>query len=222
MTSKVRPYRIDYFKHSEIQGAKVRLHSLIVNACTANDARKFIDDSGCTVIKAYRYYQKLGRERKAYVLLESLVSKKRAAQIIENIQRLQEEKDPAPPESAEPIPAAIVTPPPVAPAPVTEEVYDPLRITGPESPATKAVMEDYNNMMSHDTHEQMMDNFVLNADEPPVYPNPTTGANVAMAELVVEPPQKPIFSFYLLQKYFIWIGFAFIGLLLLYMIIVSH
>jgi hypothetical protein len=60
---------------------------------------------------------------------------------------------------------------------VLEEIEACLPTSGPDSPATKAVMKDFNAMMAHDKHEQAMDTFV-----PQVTPDTTTPQLQAVKE----------------------------------------
>src|ERR1700677_4434893 len=87
-TDKLRPYRIDYFEHAEMQGAKILIHSVVVRSTTSDEARKSVSDAGGrTIIRAFRFYDKLGRDRKQYISLKKLFSKKRVAEIMKDIER---------------------------------------------------------------------------------------------------------------------------------------
>jgi hypothetical protein len=74
-----------------------------------------------------------------------------------------------------------------APAPTAPEQP----ATGPDSPATKAVVADLQGMLAHDAHEQTMDTFVPDdVPEGKRFPDPTNTPIIAPVPVAVEQPKS--------------------------------
>jgi hypothetical protein len=224
---KQRPYRVDYFDYAEMKGEKVFVHSVIVRATTSTEASQLTNcTEGRTILRAYRYYKKLGknRDRKKPIALTKLVSKKRAKEIRAEIAAhgsksctcdypktmsetcpthgLDQAQAPVPPD----VLLDVYTQQPDVPPPMEEPVVPP-PTSGPDSPATKAVVEDLNNMTAGDHHEQMMDKFVPDSNQPPIYP---PLPDVSFAKRDEE-------GFEHFPQWLIWVGGVILLFLLIYM-----
>jgi hypothetical protein len=144
MATKLRPYRVDYFDFEEINDYRVLVHSIIVRAVTAAEAKEYVNYENRlnrSVIRAYRFYKKLPKTSKPkYVALEDVLTPTKAQHIRDQYFDWLESLD-------KPF-MTVAAPVPEPPS------------TGPESPETKAVVADLNSMLAHDDHEKMMDTFV--------------------------------------------------------------
>ena len=144
---KKRPYRVDYFDVSEMQGDKALVCSTVVRVVTAEQAKHAVwnadgvpDPAGRFIVRAYRFYKKLSKQPrfKSYVAIEKLFPGATAVEVMEEIESYRSG-------------------------------------TGPNSPATKAVLKDLDGMISNDAHEKAMDSFV---PFPQGTPEPMPGISV--------------------------------------------
>jgi hypothetical protein len=199
---KLRPYRVDYFDIDQmIDNDRALIRSAMYRALTAVQAAEYVltDTStlpaglveGRIIIRAYRYYKKLGQpKRNVYKAIEDLFTSNKAVKIMEQVEAYRKRK-----ETDAQFAAAY------APVDATIEnnghqtrfsdssLYDEVCIncggtdgrdggldrpcpnaptTGPNSPATKAVVADLAGMIAHDEHEQAMDTFIPNVGQPDI------------------------------------------------------
>lgn len=176
--TKIRPYRVDYFDVPEMQGDKALVRSVIVRCPTAKQAKEFVSADGRFIIKAYRFYKKLGKPKKQVFLpIEKLFSGYKAVEVMEQVEAWRNR----PVMVAQPIDITLTIAPDHAAADPQYGVHKgtfyknnegtqvqltghglpmPEPTTGPDSPATKAIVEDLNGMLAHDAHEQTFDTFV--------------------------------------------------------------
>jgi hypothetical protein len=109
---KLRPYRVDYFDIKEMKDNDVALvRSVVVRAVTAERAENLVQfnysasvkvgtpDNGRIIIRAYRYYKKLGtRKKDVYKAVEDLFSANKAIEVMEKVELYRDQKqltDPA-------------------------------------------------------------------------------------------------------------------------------
>ena len=180
---KLRPYRVDYFDIEEMKDNDLALvKSVIVRAVTATEAiyHNSIAQEGRIIIRSARFYKTLTHKKDIYKAVEDLFSANKAITIMEAVEAYRAKKA-APPAPPAP-PAPVMTPVPQAPVPTPEQAG-----TGPDSPATVAVVADLNGMLQHDAHEQTMDTFVPTAiPEGKRVPDLT---NALPVEPLIEPDQ---------------------------------
>src|SRR5271163_4962363 len=134
---KLRPYRVDYFDIEEMKDNDLALvKSVIVRAVTATEAiyHNSIAQEGRIIIRSARFYKTLTHKKDIYKAVEDLFSANKAITIMEAVEAYRAKKvaPPAPP-------APVMTPVPQAPVPTPEQAG-----TGPDSPATVAVVADLN------------------------------------------------------------------------------
>ncbi len=198
---KLRPYRVDYFDIEEMKENDLALvRSLVVRAVTADEAvyevlceHEFSTDypglsshpyPSLVIIRSYRYYKNLVHKKDVYKPVEDLFTANKAVEVMEQVEAYRAKK------AATPQPAvSAVDPTPVAPVlEIPAEAPAPAPTTGPDSPATKAVVADLQGMISHDAHEQAMDNFTpTDVPEGKRFPDPT---NIPItAQPLIEPDQ---------------------------------
>jgi len=162
--TKRRPYRVDWFDIEAMQGDDALVHSGIVRAVTAEEAKQLFyklfpdGEKRLVVVRAYRFYRRLPKETQFYVAVEDLFSDVRAVEVMKQIDAYSVD---------------LISGLTAAPA------------SGPDSPATVAVMKDFDGMMSHDKHEQMMDTFVPDKAMTPEV------ASIIQAETPAAPPPAP-------------------------------
>jgi hypothetical protein len=108
---KLRPYRIDYFDINEMRDTDQALvKSTLTRAVTADEAVSNVLDKpsfnpALVVIRAYRYYKKLGNhKRDVYKSVEELFSAKRTLDVMEQVE-LYRANNPKAPDHAVPDPA---------------------------------------------------------------------------------------------------------------------
>jgi hypothetical protein len=143
--NKLRPYRVDYFDIDEMKDNDLCLvKSVIVRAVTSAEAiyHDTVAQDGRIILRASRFYKKLVHKKDIYKAVEELFSANKAVKIMDTVEAYRAKK------TAPPAPVVTIPQPPVQ---VT---------TGPDSPATVAVVADLNGMLAHDAHEQTMDTFV--------------------------------------------------------------
>jgi len=154
------------------------------------------------VIRSYRFYKNLVHKKDVYKAIEDLFSANEAVKVMERVEayRAKFNAPLAVPETGatsqhvtrmsdsslydevcvncgatdasgklnQPCPSALMTPVPQPPVLTLEQAK-----TGPDSPATKAVVADMQGMIDHDAHEQAMDKFVPDVPEGKRFPDPT-------------------------------------------------
>ena len=196
---KLRPYRIDYFDIDQmIDNDRALVRSAMARAVTASQAVEYLltDTStapagiieGRIIIRAYRYYKKLGQpKRNVYKAIEDLFTSNKAVKVMELVEAYRKRKEvDAQFEQAEPLPSE---PGQHVTRYSDSSLYDEVcvncgatdtsgkldqpcpsapPISGPESPATQAVIADLQGMVAHDAHEQVMDTFVPNPGQPDI------------------------------------------------------
>lgn len=201
---KLRPYRVDYFNIDEMRDYDQALvRSTIVRAVTsAAAATQVLADNEAlpiVLIRSYRFYKKLTHKKDVYKAVEDLFSEKNALVVMGEVEKYRAE------QKAQPEPSAMITPLNVKEVVLPDHATpDPAfgvdkatfyktnagtqiqpPTSGPDSPATIAVVDDLAGMLSHDPHEQMMDKFVpttvpegrtfpSNADMKTTLPEPET------------------------------------------------
>lgn len=187
MAYKKRPFRVDYFDATEMtEGDLALVRSVVVRAVTIQQATNMVlwNDLECSgngdyvegryVIKAYRFYKKLGEQKKkVYRSIESLYGEKKALKIMDQIEAFRVKTTGTP----------LV---PVADNTTAAKLDSPAAVplSGPSSPATQAVLTDLAGMTAHDAHEQTVDTFAATQGTP---------AQVAkVAELDSAPPSTDI------------------------------
>ena len=171
---KLRPYRVDYFNIDEMKDNDMALvRSVAVRAVTsAEAATKVLDDNSTlpiVLIRSYRFYKKITNNGTSYKAVEDLFNEKNALIVMEEVEKYRANLVPA-------VPDVPVVPDHATPDPAfgveratfyktnsgtqVQAVAAPAPTSGPDSPATVAVVDDLQGMLSHDAHEQAMDNFV--------------------------------------------------------------
>lgn len=182
---KLRPYRVDYFLVDEMKDYdKALIHSTVVRAITSDGAASQMGGgTNVVIIRAYRYYKKLGtRKQNVYKAVEDIFSPNKAVKVMEQVEARREVNAQfAPVDStmdnnghqtrfsdsslydevcvncgATDTSGKLDHPCPSAPA------------SGPSSPATQAVVADLAGMTAHDAHEQVMDTFVPTPGQPDI------------------------------------------------------
>jgi hypothetical protein len=93
-TSKRRPYRVDYFDVTETQGANALVHSEIVRALSAAEARDKVKNQLFPpeqhfIIRAYRFYKKLPQAETTYVAIDTLFPNAKAAEVVKKVETLR-------------------------------------------------------------------------------------------------------------------------------------
>jgi hypothetical protein len=95
--NKARPYRVDFINAVEVQYGKAQVHSAIVRAVTAGEAKEgmvTVKEHMAGVhyipIKAYRFYKKLPQESSDFVAIAALFPGKRAAAVTAEVQTVQQ------------------------------------------------------------------------------------------------------------------------------------
>lgn len=185
---KLRPYRVDYFDIEEmIDNDKALVRSTVVRAVTSAQAQNSIlyNDplsdgygtfvEGRVIIRSHRFYKKLVHKRDVYKAVEDLFTTNKAIKVMEGVEAYRKAKIDAQfagiKDDAQfkalaeemagwktiadsPMAKTIGVPP------MTPFVIPDKPATGPDSPATQAVLADLQGMTAHDTHEQVMDTFV--------------------------------------------------------------
>ena len=139
------------------------------------------------IIRAYRFYKKLVHKKDVYKFVEDLFPLNKAIEVMEVVEAYRQSKPAATIQPGEHVtrmsdsslydevcvncgatdgnggnlnqpcpnsPATTATPVPQPPVLTLEQTN-----TGPDSPATKAVVADLQGMIGHDAHEQAMDTF---------------------------------------------------------------
>jgi ribosomal protein L23 len=171
---KLRPYRVDYFDIEEMKFPDLALmRSAVVRAVTATEASHQVIEApeaqGRILIRAYRFYKKLGAHKKdVYKAVEDLFSSNKAVKVMETVEnyrataRRRAEID-AHFRAAAADPTVQKAMNDVYKTVVPDDV--PVPTTGPESPATQAVMTDYRGMFEHDKHEQLMDHIIIDPQD---------------------------------------------------------
>jgi hypothetical protein len=181
---KPRPYKVDYFEENEmIDNDKALVRSRVVRAVTSAQASNLVmledgwESRNRFIVRASRFYGELKQaQENKYVPVEDLFPEKKALDVMANIEVIR-----AAAKSRTAAPVAPATP--VAssntcrwhgdqyldasgrctrldPSFMSAVCAPSVPTSGPDSQATKDVMADFNGMMSHDEHEQRMDNFV--------------------------------------------------------------
>lgn len=196
---KYRPYRVDYFDASEIQDYdKALIRSVIVRAVTAiqaanmvryNDPKgtgdgNFVD--GRHIIRSYRFYKNIVHKRDVFKAVEDLFTANKAVAVMESIEDYR-----ARTTKAEPVPfdrsSSIFPFEAIVNSTLPQAEKDRLLAgTGPDSPATQAVVADLKGMTEHDTHEQIMDTFVPDPGQPDI-----SKFNLDAAAPVLHPEDLP-------------------------------
>jgi hypothetical protein len=82
--TKLRPYRVDYFNHAEMEGSKALLRSEMTRATTSAEAKADFAAEGRTIVKASRYYKKLSAKPKL-VSVAKLMSPRKAAALLKSL-----------------------------------------------------------------------------------------------------------------------------------------
>lgn len=131
-STKLRPYRVDYFDISEMKGERAVLRSKLVRTPTAEEAKKQVSELGWprgnrVIVRAHRFYKKLSKDKLAPVALETLYPDVRVSEVLEQIKSYR-------------------------------------TTSGPTSPATVAVLHDFQGMIDNDAHEKTMSTFVPRLD----------------------------------------------------------
>lgn len=167
---KMRPYRIDYLEISEIESEQVYVRSTVVRAVTAADAKRdhilyhnraveSLGVPGRIPIRVYRFYEDMSRNgiisKRPTSILKLFSSTKWpevSSQIVQSLDNAEK---------------SVACPfgytkdnPGTAHDCLMHSAADYAPTTGPNSPATQAVIADLQGMVDHDSHEQLMDNFV--------------------------------------------------------------
>jgi hypothetical protein len=179
---KLRPYRVDYFDVSEMRLDRVLVRSVVVRAVTANAASDQVryglgDDApasptlgGRVIIRSYRFYKKLVHRKDVYKAVEDLFTADRAVEVMEGVEAYRltpgfpflsnKQEDYIAGSADYPCDHGNATNAPVSVCTHGDTTATPEPpTTGPESPATKAVVADLQGMLGHDAHEQAMDTF---------------------------------------------------------------
>jgi hypothetical protein len=156
--TKRRPYKVDYIDITEVVGDKAPVHSRLVRVPTAAEAkdmvrRMSIPQDARIIVGARRFYKALPKESGKLVAVENLFPDERAVEIMELIEAYR--------------------------ASVTERAA---ALSGPDSPATQAVVRDFKAMQSHDAHERTMDTFT-----PDLASGPYTTPQLQVATGKVDP-----------------------------------
>lgn len=238
---KLRPYRVDYFDIDQmIDNDRALIRSSVVRATTSTEAiDKLIEalpSDGRIVIRAYRYYKKLGEpKRNVYKAIEDLFTANKAVTIMNIVEAHRKRKDiDAQFAAGFDRSSGVMGYESVANSTLPQDQKDRLlnqdenghqtrfsdsslydevcnlcgatdrgndlrkpcpnaASTGPNSPATKAVVADLQGMTDHDAHEQTMETFVptpgqpdiskfdLDAAAPVLNPAPESGDEIATA-----------------------------------------
>lgn len=196
---KLRPYRVDYFNIDEMKEVdQVLVRSVVVRAVTAAEAAgKVLTDNETLpiiLIRSYRFYKQIGAHKKdVFKAVEDLFSEKQAVIVMEEVEKYRAQTVPVVPDHATPDPAFGVDKATFYKNSAGTTIQPPT--SGPDSPATVAVVADLNGMLSNDAHEQTMATFVPdNVPEGKRFPDPSnapiTGAAVAAA--VAASADKPL------------------------------
>jgi hypothetical protein len=182
------------------------------------------------VIRSYRYYKKLGQpKRNVYKAIEDLFTSNKAVKIMDEVEAYRKRKE----IDAQFMAAHTLAPVDVTMGNNGHQtrfsdssLYDEVCIncggtdgrdggldrpcpnaptTGPDSPATKAVVADLAGMTAHDEHEQVMETFIPNPNQPDISkfdldaaapilnPAPDSGDEIAAAlvDKTTLPPNHP-------------------------------
>lgn len=210
---KLRPYRVDYFDIDEMKDYdRALIRSQVVRAVTSTvAANSLTNEPGRIIIRAYRYYKKLGQSKRlVFKAVEDLFTSNKAVKVMEQVESYRKRKE---------IDAQFATYSDPLPAPAPDDnghqtrfsdssLYDEVCIncgatdasgkldnpcpsapkSGPDSPATKQVMTDYTGMFSHDAHEKTMETFV------PSSPVPETVRGLGFPDAPVVPTKDAVFD----------------------------
>jgi hypothetical protein len=170
---------------------------------------------GRIIIRAYRYYKSLVHRKDVYKAVEDLFTANKAIKVMEQVEAyramssLKTVLGPASSNAQVPYDKPIWTEPVEelletfgAPSFATPETaaFDNSGVpipqkfivieTGPDSPATKAVIADMQGMISHDAHEQAMDTFVPDSvPEGKRFPDPANAPITTFDESLIKPSQ---------------------------------
>lgn len=131
---KMRPYRVDYLDYTEVRDGKAIVHSALIRAVTAADAKAAVESSQREIVRAYRFYRPLPNPKSRFTAFEKLFSANKVQSVRDRYEGWKE----------------LMT---------ATKAPDYAPTTGPDSPETKAVVADLQGYIDHDKHEQLMDTF---------------------------------------------------------------